>query len=178
MQECVRVFVQTVVAVCEPPGPVLEFGALQIPGLEGFADMRPFFPGRRYIGFDLRPGPGVDVRTDLTRCAVASGRAGTVLCLETLEHCADPAAAVAEMARVLRPDGLLLISVPFAFPIHEYPVDFWRFTPQGLDYLLRTFPDRYVRYPPLKREGLCLSPKAGHHRPSDGRPDCGSSQRR
>ncbi|MCA1554138.1 MAG: methyltransferase domain-containing protein [Chloroflexi bacterium] len=35
-----------------------------------------------------------------------------VLCIEVLEHVFDPALVVSEMRRVLRPDGLLLVSVP------------------------------------------------------------------
>jgi hypothetical protein len=32
-------------------------------------------------------------------------------------------------------DGVLYVSVPFAWRIHRIPVDLWRFTPQGIDYL-------------------------------------------
>ena len=37
--------------------------------------------------------------------------------------------------------GMLLLSVPFAFPIHEHPYDYWRFTEQGLRVLLENFLD-------------------------------------
>ncbi len=43
--------------------PIYEFGALQVEGQEGFADLRSFFPGKSYIGTDFREGPGVDVIT-------------------------------------------------------------------------------------------------------------------
>ena len=43
-----------------------------------------------------------------------------------------PEAAVREMARVLRPGGRLLLTVPFSQPLHELPSDYWRFTPSAL----------------------------------------------
>jgi ubiquinone/menaquinone biosynthesis C-methylase UbiE len=37
---------------------------------------------------------------------------GAVICSETIEHIPDEAAAIAELARVLRPHGLLFVTVP------------------------------------------------------------------
>jgi hypothetical protein len=37
--------------------------------------------------------------------------------------------------QLLNPDGVLFVSVPFEWRIHRIPVDLWRFTPQGMDYL-------------------------------------------
>jgi len=46
-----------------------------------------------------------------------------------------------EIHRVLRPDGVLLVSCPFYFHIHSYPSDYWRFTPEGIRLLLEGFDD-------------------------------------
>jgi len=56
----------------------------------------------------------------------------TVLCTQVLEHVPDPGALMADMARVLRPGGALIVTVPFAFRIHYEPHDFWRFTSYAL----------------------------------------------
>ena len=37
-----------------------------------------------------------------------------------------------EMARVVRPGGKVLITVPFIQPLHELPSDYFRFTPSSL----------------------------------------------
>ncbi len=58
-----------------------------------------------------------------------------ILCTEVLEHIWEPTKAMREFARVLKPDGYLLLSVPFIHPIHEAPHDNWRFTSYGLKFL-------------------------------------------
>ena len=59
----------------------------------------------------------------------------TVLNVQVLEHTPEPGALVREMARVLRDDGLLILTAPFEFRLHEEPNDFFRYTPHGLKQL-------------------------------------------
>jgi SAM-dependent methyltransferase len=56
----------------------------------------------------------------------------TVLNVQVLEHTPRPAALVAEMARVLKDDGVLILSAPFQFRLHEEPHDYFRYSPHGL----------------------------------------------
>jgi SAM-dependent methyltransferase len=60
----------------------------------------------------------------------------SVVCLEVLEHVPDPAHALAEIARILRDDGILVLSVPHLSRLHEVPHDYYRYTEYGLRYLL------------------------------------------
>jgi SAM-dependent methyltransferase len=59
-----------------------------------------------------------------------------VLYTQVLEHVAEPAAVLAEAARVLRDGGGVFVSVPFVWELHELPFDYWRFTPHSLERLL------------------------------------------
>jgi SAM-dependent methyltransferase len=138
MRDDVKAFVAFCVRIFDPPGPVLELGALQVAGQEGYADLRPLFPGRAYTGCDLAAGPGVDRIDDAAALGVSTASVGTVFAADSLEHMADPARAIAEMRRVLAPDGFCLLVAPFVFPIH-HPPDYWRFTPEGLALLLAPF---------------------------------------
>jgi SAM-dependent methyltransferase len=60
------------------------------------------------------------------------GAFDTVLSVQVLEHTPRPAALVAEMARVLAPGGLLILTAPFQFRLHEEPHDYFRYSPHGL----------------------------------------------
>jgi Methyltransferase domain len=120
----------------ELPEPIVEFGSMQVEAGQP-NDLRPLFAGRGFIGTDFREGPGVDRIEDLRKLSFADGEVGTALCLDTLEHCADPVAAGRELRRVVSPDGgVCLLSSVMLIGIHGYPSDYWRFTPEGLRLLL------------------------------------------
>lgn len=62
-----------------------------------------------------------------------------VVCTEVLEHTLRPFMAVEEIWRILKPGGLLFLSVPFNFRIHGPLPDCWRFTEHGLVAILSRF---------------------------------------
>ena len=124
--------------------PIYEFGSLQVEGQEGFADLRPLFPGFLFVGADFRFGTGVDIILDLHQIDLPSESAGTVFCLETLEHTEYPHTALSEIHRILKPDGFVLISSLMKFPIHDFPNDYWRFTPEAFKSLLKPFTYSFV----------------------------------
>ena len=139
MRDNVKAFVKDVAELFKVPEPIYEFGSLQVAGQEGYADLRPLFPGRRFVGCDARMGAGVDRIEDLMQLSLADATAGTVLILDTLEHVEHCHLAMAEVYRILKPDGILAISSVMLFPIHEHPADYWRFTPEAFRLLLRPF---------------------------------------
>ena len=126
------------------PGPVLEIGSFQVEGQEAIADLRAFFRARPYVGIDVRPGPGVDQVADVESLPYPTGSVGTVIALSTFEHVQRFWRGFEEIHRVLRPDGALFISCPFHFHIHNYPSDYWRFTPEALEVLLNDYPNRIL----------------------------------
>lgn len=60
----------------------------------------------------------------------------TVLCTQVLEHTPTPERLLGECARVLRPGGVLILTVPFAFRVHSEPHDYFRYTKFGLAALI------------------------------------------
>jgi SAM-dependent methyltransferase len=126
------------------PRPILEIGSYQVQGQEGIADLRTLFPGRGYRGIDMRPGPGVDCVANVEKLPQESASVGTVLALNTFEHVKHFWRGLDEVRRVLRPDGVLILSTPFYFRIHEFPHDYWRFTPAAYEALLEDYPSKII----------------------------------
>jgi SAM-dependent methyltransferase len=125
-------------------GPVLEVGSYQVPGQEGLANLRPFFSGQPYVGIDVRPGPGVDVLADVEALPQPDHSFATALAIGTFEHVPRFWEGFAELHRVLRPEGALLVASPFYFRIHAHPNDYWRFSPEGLKVLLADYPSKII----------------------------------
>jgi len=88
-----------------------------------------------YVNIDLFPLPGVDVVADAAWLPFADAVFQRVECDAVLEHARFPDKAMREIERVLKPGGFAHIVVPFCHPFHEYPNDFRRFTPDGLEQL-------------------------------------------
>lgn len=77
-------------------------------------------------------GTRPEVFADAAHCPFADHSFDCVLLLEVLEHVAQPAAVMAEIHRVLKPGGTLLLSMPFLYPLHDAPHDYQRYTAPGL----------------------------------------------
>ena len=102
----------------------LEVGSYDVNGT-----VRPFFTGS-YVGVDMREGPGVDKVAMASDLPFDDGTFEVVVCTEMLEHDRSFWLSIEEMARVLAPGGMLILtSRGIRFPLHEFPDDYWRFTP-------------------------------------------------
>jgi ubiquinone/menaquinone biosynthesis C-methylase UbiE len=103
---------------------VLEVGSFNVNGT-----IRPFFSQGGYIGCDIAKGPGVDVvLDDPRRLPFESDRFDVVVSTEMLEHAEFPDEILAEMARVCRPAGVVLVTTRSpGFP-HHNPPDYRRYT--------------------------------------------------
>ena len=126
------------------PEPILEIGAYQVEGQHESLNLRRLFPGRAYTGLDMRPGPGVDCVADAEHPPQATGSVGTVIAMNTFEHVRRFWDGFAEVQRVLRPDGVFVLSCPFHFRIHNFPHDYWRFSPAALAAMLEGYPSKIV----------------------------------
>ena len=98
-----------------------------------------------WVYVNLDPITSPDVLGSVTDVPLLSALADCVMCTEVIEHLAEPERCVREAHRLLRPGGLLIGSVPFMYPVHGDPLDFHRFTPEGLMRLLGRFASVDVR---------------------------------
>jgi SAM-dependent methyltransferase len=78
----------------------------------------------------------LDIRLDAQALPFGDNMFDCVLFSEVVEHVPDAPEALAEIARVLRPGGTLLITWPFMYMMHEVPNDYVRFTEFGMARLL------------------------------------------
>jgi len=88
------------------------------------------------IGFDVEANPSADVHGDATSLPFGANEFDTVLCTQVLEHVAEPQAVFKEVSRVLKPGGLLILTAPQYWELHEEPHDYFRYTFFGLQHLL------------------------------------------
>ena len=126
------------------PEPIVEMGSFQVQGQESIADLRNFFPGKKYIGIDMRQGPGVDCVTDVENLPFRTASVGTVIAMNLFEHVPRFWRGFEEVYRILRQGGVFLVACPFYFHVHEYPSDYWRFTTHALDVLMADYSHRII----------------------------------
>jgi SAM-dependent methyltransferase len=95
-------------------------------------------PANEYLGCDVEQSSlnRVDVICDAASIPLADQSFDTVLCTQVIEHVPDHRALLGEAHRLLRPEGILIVSGPMYWCLHEEPYDFYRFTPYGLKSLL------------------------------------------
>ena len=139
MRPLVRTFVEDCARLFDAAEPIVEIGARPAEGQEQDAYLRDLFPGKAYVGCDIQEGPNVDQIEDIHHLTFDDASVGTVVCVEVLEHVADPIRAVEEIHRVLAPGGVAILTSVMFMPIHAHPWDFWRFTPEGFAKLLEPF---------------------------------------
>jgi hypothetical protein len=89
------------------------------------------------FGVDILDGPGVDAVVDITEpdsafVAERSGSFGTIVCFEVLTNVVAPQRASTNMQRLARPGAGVLLAECVVRKLSRMPVDYWRYTPEGL----------------------------------------------
>jgi SAM-dependent methyltransferase len=61
----------------------------------------------------------------------------SIICTQVLEHVKEPQVVLNELARTLKEDGMICLTAPQGWGVHQPPHDYFRFTNYGLSYLLQ-----------------------------------------
>jgi SAM-dependent methyltransferase len=94
----------------------------------------------KIISVDIMEGPGVDLVADAHDLhMVADNSVDVVTSVSVMEHVRNPWKVVDEIYRILKPGGIICIDVPFIFPYHADPDDFYRFSNRGILNLCEKF---------------------------------------
>lgn len=102
-----------------------------------------------YIGIDLLSSgssDAIDAFADICLLPFVKESFDTVLCSEVLEHVSDPFVAIREIHRVLKKVGVLILSCPQTYQLHDAPSDYYRFTKYGLIELVESQDGFRVEY--------------------------------
>ena len=95
-----------------------------------------------YIGMDLADNRSYanqpDLRWDGVVIPLPDRSVDCAMATEVLEHCPYPEKTLTEIHRVLKPGGILFITVPFIWMLHEAPYDEYRYTPFALKRLVES----------------------------------------
>lgn len=91
------------------------------------------------VNLDLTPYSSVDVVCSAESLPLISGSVDVIFTIATLEHVAKPISVVEEFQRVLKPNGLIIGTIPFMQGVHASPWDYQRFTDEGLHVLFEKF---------------------------------------
>ncbi len=120
-------------------GDVLDFGC----GSKPYETL--FAYATSYTGMDIEVSghnheaqkSKVDVYYDGKKIPFPDNHFDAVVTFETLEHVFNLEQILVEIRRVVKPNGLFLVSIPFAWDEHEVPYDFARYTSYGTNHLLK-----------------------------------------
>jgi SAM-dependent methyltransferase len=101
----------------------------------GECQYRPFFSHAKYVSTDWcgttdhhQYSAGIDFICSADNLPFDNATFDYVLCTQVLEHVTKPIDSFREISRILKPDGLLFLTVPQTWEEHEQPYDFYRYT--------------------------------------------------
>lgn len=100
----------------------------------GLSPYRQFLEAKGYLvkSLDVDANTNADIIASVEDTKLASNSIGVVLCTQVLEHVSNPFAVACEIARIIKPGGMVICSVPHVWFFHPHPGDYFRFTNQGL----------------------------------------------
>lgn len=150
---------QRISPVLELGSSTLAFRTVEKPHIDRLVHAPLRDAGVKVVHCDLKADPGIDISGDIydpaVRAAVKAVGARCILCCNILEHLTDREAFVRICDEVLRPGGVLVITVPYSYPLHLDPIDtYYRPSPEALRALL---PDYRLVEAKVIRSGSHLS---------------------
>lgn len=101
---------------------ILDFGA-------GHGDFSMILNERHVVALDVYPYDEIDIVCDMQKeTPFKKACFDAIVLMNVLEHVQQPEKLMTLLAGLLRPDGLLVITVPFLLKLHQIPYDFYRYS--------------------------------------------------
>lgn len=98
--------------------------------------MEQFFPQFECVNLDLEHTDENVIIGDITHCPeIANDTFDVIISFDVFEHINRPWKAAEEIIRILKPGGLTYHSTLWSWRYHPCPIDYWRFSPDALEFL-------------------------------------------
>lgn len=116
---------------------VLDVGSQLIDGQQGLGSYKNIFEGNElveYVGCDMVEGLNVDIllADPYNWSNIEENSFDFVITGQMLEHVEYPWHTLIEINRVLKPGGICCVIAPSAGAMHNYPLDCFRYYPDGM----------------------------------------------
>lgn len=110
---------------------ILEIGSREVTGK---SNARKRFSDTQYVGFDFYPGANVDVVGDAHKLSQYFGnqKFDLIYSVAVFEHFAVPWLVATEIAKLLKPGGIIFVKTHFSFGSHARPWHFFQFSDMAL----------------------------------------------
>lgn len=95
--------------------------------------------------FDISEDMNPDILGDICQYDFKDTKYDYIIIAEVLEHLHSPHLAVNNLNGILKSNGKIILTVPFIFPIHEKPYDYYRYTKYGLEFLFKDFDEINIK---------------------------------
>lgn len=115
------------------PGIVLDIGTGK------GAPYKKYIANKKYLTLDIDKNSSPDICADIHNFKWEANYFHTVIAIELLEHLYDPQKAIDQIHRILKTNGICILSTRFLYPYHKAPEDYYRFTQDSLNYLFKEF---------------------------------------
>lgn len=115
-------------------GVIIDLGGGKNPSYERFWHIKP----EKFIRVDINEKSEPDIVADLNKPLPFSDNfADAIFLFNVIYILENPAAILKEINRILKPGGRLFLTSPFIFNEAKEPNDYWRFTSEGLEKILK-----------------------------------------
>lgn len=95
-----------------------------------------YFPSFDYWALDIRKTADNVIVGDITNCPEhESEQFDFIVSIDVFEHVNRPWKAAEEITRLLKPGGVVFTSTIFSWRYHPSPIDYYRYTPDALEFL-------------------------------------------
>jgi len=104
-------------------------------GSGSFSRYRNLFDYDKHITLDINSDNKPDIVASAENIPLETASINSIICTQVLGDVKDPSAVIKEFFRVLKPNGVVLLTESLLNELHDEPNDFWRFTRFSLKYI-------------------------------------------